>query len=91
MCGGLPVQNSRSECRKDFLRKSREAVAFFAGTVLPRAPAALSLIQDCRRSRSCPRLKRLPAASVIDGFLMSRRSVREFKQEPVTKETLETL
>lgn len=38
-----------------------------------------------------PAAKKLPAASVIDGFLMSRRSVREFKQEPVAKETLEAL
>jgi len=33
----------------------------------------------------------LPTPAVIDGFLMSRRSVREFKDRPVTKETLEAL
>ena len=34
---------------------------------------------------------KLPAPAVIDGFLMSRRSVREFKDKPVARETIETL
>lgn len=33
----------------------------------------------------------LPAPEAIDGFLMSRRSVRVFKDQPVTRETLEAL
>jgi len=32
-----------------------------------------------------------PAPAVMDGFLMSRRSVREFKKRPVGRETLEAL
>ncbi|WP_420236730.1 nitroreductase family protein [Telmatobacter bradus] len=32
-----------------------------------------------------------PSAESIDGFLMGRRSVREFKPEPVQRETMETL
>jgi len=38
-----------------------------------------------------PAIKELPAPSLMDGFLMSRRSVREFKDRPVTKEVLEAL
>jgi nitroreductase len=35
--------------------------------------------------------KELPAPAVIDSFLISRRSVREFKDRPIAKETLEAL
>jgi nitroreductase/NAD-dependent dihydropyrimidine dehydrogenase PreA subunit len=38
-----------------------------------------------------PAAKSLPAPGAIDGFLMSRRSVREFKDRPVAKEILESL
>jgi nitroreductase/NAD-dependent dihydropyrimidine dehydrogenase PreA subunit len=38
-----------------------------------------------------PALKNLPSAASIDSFLISRRSVREFKREPVARETLEAL
>ncbi len=38
-----------------------------------------------------PAPKELPAPALIDGFLMSRRSVREFKDEPVGREVLEAL
>jgi nitroreductase len=35
--------------------------------------------------------RKLPTPAVIDGFLMSRRSVREFKDKPIGRETLEIL
>jgi len=35
--------------------------------------------------------KELPAPALIDSFLNSRRSVREFKEKPVARETLEAL
>jgi nitroreductase/NAD-dependent dihydropyrimidine dehydrogenase PreA subunit len=38
-----------------------------------------------------PAAKRLPSAAVIDRFLMSRRSVREFKDRPVDRGTLGAL
>ncbi len=38
-----------------------------------------------------PALKELPDPAVIDGFLMSRRSVREFKKRPIARATLEAL
>jgi nitroreductase/NAD-dependent dihydropyrimidine dehydrogenase PreA subunit len=38
-----------------------------------------------------PAAQELPAPALIDGFLMSRRSVREFKDEPVGREVLEVL
>jgi nitroreductase/NAD-dependent dihydropyrimidine dehydrogenase PreA subunit len=38
-----------------------------------------------------PASNELPTPAVIDGFLMSRRSVREFKDRPIAKETLEAL
>lgn len=38
-----------------------------------------------------PALKKLPAPAMIDSFLMSRRSVREFKDRPIARETLEAL
>jgi nitroreductase/NAD-dependent dihydropyrimidine dehydrogenase PreA subunit len=38
-----------------------------------------------------PASKELPAPAVIDGFLNSRRSVREFKNQSVARETLEAL
>ena len=38
-----------------------------------------------------PAPKKLPTPAMIDGFLMSRRSVREFKDKPVARETLEAL
>jgi nitroreductase len=34
---------------------------------------------------------KLPEPAVIDGFLVSRRSVREFKEKPLARETLEAL
>jgi len=40
---------------------------------------------------SLPAAKELPAPATIDGFLNSRRSVREFKSRPVARETLEAL
>jgi nitroreductase len=38
-----------------------------------------------------PAARKLPDPEVIDGFLMSRRSVREFKEKPIARETLEAL
>jgi nitroreductase/NAD-dependent dihydropyrimidine dehydrogenase PreA subunit len=38
-----------------------------------------------------PAPKKLPVPALIEGFLMSRRSVRIFKQQPVARETLEAL
>ena len=38
-----------------------------------------------------PATKELPTPAVIDGFLNSRRSVREFKDRPVAHETLDEL
>ena len=38
-----------------------------------------------------PAPKELPTPAVMDSFLMSRRSVREFKDQPIAKETLEAL
>jgi nitroreductase len=38
-----------------------------------------------------PAFKEWPSAEVVDGFLTSRRSVREFKDRPIAKETLESL
>ena len=38
-----------------------------------------------------PASNKLPVPAVIDGFLMSRRSVREFKDRPIAKKTLEAL
>jgi nitroreductase len=38
-----------------------------------------------------PVSKEVPTPEVMDGFLMSRRSVREFKSRPVSKDTLEAL
>ncbi len=38
-----------------------------------------------------PVAKELPSPALMDGALISRRSVREFKDRPVAKETLETL
>jgi nitroreductase len=35
--------------------------------------------------------KELPPPSIIDSFLVSRRSVREFKDQVIARETLETL
>jgi len=38
-----------------------------------------------------PAVRELPAPSLMDGFLMSRRSVREFNDRPVAKEVVESL
>jgi nitroreductase/NAD-dependent dihydropyrimidine dehydrogenase PreA subunit len=38
-----------------------------------------------------PASKKPPAPAVIDSFLMSRRSVREFKEKPLARKTLEAL
>lgn len=38
-----------------------------------------------------PALKDLPSPALIEGFLMSRRSVRVFKDRPVARETLEAI
>lgn len=38
-----------------------------------------------------PVAKELPSPALIDGLLVSRRSVREFKDRPVSRETLEAL
>jgi len=38
-----------------------------------------------------PAAKKLPAPALIDGFLNSRRSVREFKDRPIPRETMEAL
>jgi nitroreductase len=38
-----------------------------------------------------PVSEELPSPAAMDGFLMSRRSVREFKELPVAEETLEAL
>jgi nitroreductase len=35
--------------------------------------------------------KKLPTPALIDSFLIGRRSVREFKDKPIARETLETL
>jgi len=46
---------------------------------------------DLPREEFLPASKEIPSAAVMDGFLMNRRSVREFKQRPVSRETLESL
>ena len=38
-----------------------------------------------------PAAKELPAPALMDGFLMSRRSIREFEDQPVGREVLEAL
>jgi len=38
-----------------------------------------------------PAARELPTPAVIDSFLIGRRSVREFKDKPIARETLETL
>ena len=38
-----------------------------------------------------PASRKLPSPELMDGFLMSRRSVREFKDQPVSRETMEAL
>jgi nitroreductase len=38
-----------------------------------------------------PAAKDLPAPALIDGFLMSRRSIREFKDQPVGRQVMEAL
>jgi len=38
-----------------------------------------------------PALRERPGPEVIDSFLMSRRSVREFEHRPIAKETLEAV
>ncbi len=38
-----------------------------------------------------PASKELPTPAAIDSFLIGRRSVREFKDKPIARETLETL
>lgn len=38
-----------------------------------------------------PAPKQLPEPALIDGFLMDRRSVREFKSQPVDRETLQAV
>jgi nitroreductase/NAD-dependent dihydropyrimidine dehydrogenase PreA subunit len=43
------------------------------------------------REEYLPAAKELPDPAVIDSFLLGRRSVREFKNRPVAKETLEAL
>jgi ferredoxin len=35
--------------------------------------------------------KELPSAAQVDNLLMSRRAVREFKEQPVARETLEAM
>jgi nitroreductase/NAD-dependent dihydropyrimidine dehydrogenase PreA subunit len=40
---------------------------------------------------SLPASKEWPTPAVMDGFLMSRRSVREFEDRPVARETLQAL
>ena len=46
---------------------------------------------DLPKEAFLPVSKELSTPTAIDGFLMSRRSVREFKQQPVARETLEAL
>jgi nitroreductase/NAD-dependent dihydropyrimidine dehydrogenase PreA subunit len=43
------------------------------------------------REALLPASENLPAPALIDGFLNSRRSVREFKETPLSKEVLEAL
>ena len=43
------------------------------------------------REEFLPAMKVWPDAAMIDGFLKSRRSVREFKERPVARETMEAL
>jgi nitroreductase len=38
-----------------------------------------------------PAAKKLPTPALIDSFLIGRRSVREFKDKPIARETLKTL
>jgi nitroreductase/NAD-dependent dihydropyrimidine dehydrogenase PreA subunit len=38
-----------------------------------------------------PASKKLPAPAVIDSFLIGRRSVREFKDQPIARETMKAL
>jgi nitroreductase/Pyruvate/2-oxoacid:ferredoxin oxidoreductase delta subunit len=46
---------------------------------------------DLPEEEFLPAAKELPAPALIDGFLMSRRSVREFEDQPVGREVLEAL
>lgn len=43
------------------------------------------------REEYLPAAQELPDPAMIDSFLLSRRSVREFKERPVARETLEAL
>lgn len=43
------------------------------------------------REAFLPAARKLPAPELIDGFLMSRRSVRAFKEKPIARKTVESL
>ncbi len=64
------------------------AIACSAATVLPCVTAMLWSHTGLPQEPFLPASKELPTPAVIDGFLMSRRSVREFKDRPIAKETL---
>ena len=50
-----------------------------------------SLTPNCPKNAFLPAAKELPAPALMDGLLMSRRSVREFEDQPVGRQVLEAL
>lgn len=68
-----------------------ESRCIFCGHCVAVCPRAALTHTGLPEGPFLPAAKELPAPSLIDGFLMSRRSVREFKDRPVAKEVLEAL
>ena len=68
-----------------------EGRCIFCGHCVAVCPQAALTHAGLPQEPFLPAAKELPAPSLMDGFLMSRRSVREFKDRPIAREVLEAL
>ena len=77
--------------KEGFPEEVPETQCILCGHCVAACPTGALTHRALPREPFLPADRKLPEPALIDGFLLSRRAVREFKEKPLARETLETL
>ena len=80
-----------AQSQKGFPEEIPESTCILCGHCVAVCPHGALTHTGLPQEDFLPAAKELPAPALIDSFLNGRRSVREFKDRPITRETLETM
>jgi len=90
-CIAVCAARSLAFGRDGFPEEVSDSRCFLCGHCVAVCPHGAFTHADLPEDVILPAAKELPAPALIDGFLMSRRSVREFKDRAIARPVLESL